>query len=141
MERETAKMTDDIFEVSDPGKGWNTLVADVAILQVERIASKLKELRSQGVSPEELRRYLATHFEDIDPNSQEKIFDLAMGNIPPDDFSREQIENSAEESERTLQFTLKEDNDQFVPGTLVFFEGKRWVITATRKREFILKKV
>ena len=130
-------MNDDI----DPEKSWNTLVAHVAVLQVDNIISKLKELRSQGASPEDLHQHLATHFADVDASSKEKILNLAMGNVPPDDFSREEIEKFDEESERTLQFTLKEATDRFAPGMLVFFGGTRWVVTSAQEQELILKKV
>jgi urease accessory protein UreE len=123
-------------------KGWSTLIGDFSVLQLDKVIEELKRLRSEGSSEEEIAEHLKTHYRLIDGDSKKKIYRLSLGLTPRDDLTSEQIAGEVETDDPNgREIELKEADERFQPGTVIFLDQKRWVVIATKDRQLKLKSV
>lgn len=129
-------------EPAQSQKGWSTLIGDLSVLQLDKIIEELKRLRVEGSSEKEIGEHLKTHYRSIDGVSKTKIYRLSLGLTPKDDLLPEQIANEVETDDPTSrEIELKEADQRFQPGAVIFVDQQRWVVIATKDRQLRIKSV
>ncbi len=126
-------------ECHSSGAGPGTIIANFAFLQCDKIIEELIEFRSNNVSEEAVREFLLKRGKDIDVNTREKLYLLSLGKTPQDDFSSDDIIYSNQPNAQTLNVELSKIDTSYRHGSLVFFEGKRWIVAYLEGNRMRLK--
>jgi len=131
---------DDRWPVSKPKEGFHTLVAEFSILHFDRAVTAASELRAQGIDEKQILRSLESRYKDFDESSRKKAYQLSLGITPKDDILDENVIERREHNPTTVELELDDVADRIQPGTVVYFERQRSVVTSKTGSRIILKR-
>lgn len=132
-------MSDDRWPVSKPKEGFHTLVAEFSILHFDRAVKAASELREQGLDEKEILRSLESKYKDFDESSRKKAYQLSLGITPKDDILEENVVERKEHNPTTVELELDDVTGRIQPGTVVYYERRRSVVTSRTGNWVILK--
>ncbi len=125
--------------VRKPKEGLNTLIAEFTFLHFDAAIEEIKKLRSEGFSEKELISRIEHRYSDTDERTRKKIYQLSLDVAPRDDFSDEELASRVDQSDTTVEVELKSAPDEYPAGAVVFFEGRRWVVSSVKDGRIVLK--
>jgi hypothetical protein len=132
---------DDPLNISKPQQGVKTLVSELSILRLEKTITTLEEMRSKSLPEQDIRDYIESRHKELDDRTKKKIYQLSFGLTPKDDLTEADLSNRNALNETTLELHLREPSDEFVEMSLLFFEGKRWVVVEQEEKRLVLKQI
>ncbi len=135
------KDEDKEYDVTEPLEGAGTLVAQFSIFQIDIIIKELKQLRSSGTTEDELKDHLLGRAGDLDDSSRAKILMLSREEVPADDFEVKDIKRLEEIDETKYEISLKQALSGVQVGSLVYFQNKRWIVTALDGVDISIKNI
>ena len=119
---------DDPLNISKPKQGVKTLVSELSILRIEKTIKKLKEMRSKALPEKDILAHVESRHKELDERTRKKIYQLSLDLTPKDDLSETELTDRKIINETTLEVHLQKPTDEFDEMSLLFFEGKRWVV-------------
>ncbi|MCB0344009.1 MAG: hypothetical protein KDD66_02785 [Bdellovibrionales bacterium] len=130
---------DNEYDITEPLEGAGTLVAQFSIFQIDIIVDELKQLRAGGKSEADIKTFLDGRADDLDASSRSKILLLSQGEVPHDDFELSDIRRLEEVDPTKYEIELKSALQCAQLGSLVYFQGKRWIVTETEGTKISIK--
>ena len=129
----------DRYEIGKPSRGFHTLVSEVSVLQFDRLIEEIKKQRKAGASEKEILSEIERSFAGFDELTRKKIYQLSLDLVPRDDFSSRDILDRKDLGGATCILRIAELDSRIQPGSVVYFEGKRWVLTQLKEGSLTLK--
>ena len=127
------------YRVGKPKEGMNTLVARFSLTLFDKSVEKIKMLRRQGESEDQILEHIKDAFRHADEITRKNIHQLALGLTPRDDISATEVARQVEVKAGTLEVELSEPREDVEAGAVVFYDGKRWVVASSKGSSLILK--
>ena len=127
------------YRAGEPREGLNTLVARFSFTQFDKAVEKIKALRRQGTSEDQILETIRDAFRHADEITRKNIHQLALGLTPRDDISAAEVKRQAEVKAGTLEVELSEPRADVEAGAVLFFAEKRWVVASSKGSSLILK--
>lgn len=129
------------YEISKPKEGIKTLSAQFSLVRLEKTIDTAKKMRRLGKTEQEVSQYVNSQHSDLDFSSRKKIYQISLGELPADDLLAEDVENISLVNETTLSLTLKKAMRDTQEGSLIFYQGKRWVVVGLNGLNLDLKQI
>ena len=130
---------DNRYRVGKPKEGLNTLVARFSFAHFDKSVEKIKTLRRQVESEDQILEHIKDAFCHADEITRKNIHQLALGITPRDDISATEVARKVEVKAGTLEVELSEPREDVEAGAVVFYDRKRWVVASSKGSSLILK--
>ena len=130
---------DNRYRVGKPKEGFDTLVARFSFTHFDRAVEKIKALRRQGASEDQILEHTKDAFRHADEITRKNIHQLALGLTPRDDILATEVKRQAEVKAGTWEVELIEPREDVEAGAVLFFDEKRWVVASSKGSSLILK--
>lgn len=129
----------DRYQIGKPSRGFHTLVSEVSVLQFDRLVEEVKNRRKSGASEKEILSEIERSFAGFDELTRKKIYQLSLDLVPKDDFSSDHLLGREDLNAATCELQVANLDSRLQPGSVVYFERKRWVITKLTGESLTLK--
>ena len=130
---------DNRYRAGKPKEGLNTLVARFSFAHFDKAVEKIKTLRRQGASEDQILEHVKNAFRYAVEITRKNILQLALGLTPSDDISATEVTRQVEVKAGTLEVELSEPRENVEAGAVLFYDGKRWVVASIKGSSLILK--
>ena len=131
----------DIPELESIHEGMGTLSAQTTRNEIDRLTTIIRKQIEKGRSGSDILNAMKQQLPDIDEHTRMRLWQLAVDENIGDDFEAENIESIEQPKPNTIKLTLTDFPPQLSFFSLVRYQGKDWVITASQGRTWILKLV
>jgi len=104
---------DESYKLWKPKEGLNTLVSQVALLQIDRIIQQAREMREGGHSEKDVLEFVNRH-RDLDQISKSNIYQLSLGINPKDNIALEDVLEVTQRLTSAIEGWIREDPRQWI---------------------------
>ena len=102
---------DNRYRFGKPKEGLNTLVARFSFAHFDKAVEKIKALRRQGASEDQILEHIKEALRHADEITRKNIHQLALGLTPRDDISAQEVAGQVEVKEGTQQVELTQPRE------------------------------
>jgi len=129
----------DRYDIEKPSRGFNTLVSEISVLQFDRFVDEIRVRRNSGASEKEILAEIEQRFREFDESTRKKIYQLSLGLTPKDDLTSGHVVERNDVNPTTCEIRVSHLDQRLQGGSIIYYEGRRWVLTRLKGEWLTLK--